>query len=48
MEGRGSYILKYPLLNGKAEQSHFDLKRKKITGPVFFPMSLNDIFLIKS
>lgn len=45
-EGQGPYILRYPLLDGKAEHYHFDNnnKNKKITGSVFFSISLNGIF----
>lgn len=42
-EGQGPYILRYPLLDGKAEYYYFD-KKKKITGSVFFSISLNGIF----
>lgn len=42
-EGKGPYILRYPLLDGKAEHYHFD-KKKKITGSVFFSILLNGIF----
>lgn len=40
-----SYILRYPLLDSKANTPTL---KKTIPGPAFFPISLNDIFLMKS